>query len=84
MILGIVDRSFWEIILQIQELEISIKRIQARIRFLRKNILKNQNLKVTIESLKQKINNLLQSEDDWLTVYYSEARYLPKKANHYH
>lgn len=51
-------------------------------RFLRKNILENHNLKVKIESLKQKINNLLQLEDDWLTVYYSEARYIPKRVNH--
>lgn len=51
-------------------------------RFLRKNILKNHNLKVKIESLKQKINALLQLEDDWLTVHYSEARYIPKRVNH--
>lgn len=73
---------FGEINLQIQELKTNIKRIQARMRFLRKNILENHNLKVKIESLKQKINNLLLLEDDWLTVYYSEARYIPKRVNH--
>lgn len=77
-----MDRSFWEIILQIKELKIKIKRIQARMRFLRENILNNNNLKVKIKSLKQQINTLLQLEDDWLTVDYSEARYIPKRANH--
>lgn len=71
-----------EINLEIQELKTNIKRIQAEMRFLRKNILKNHNLKVKIESLKQKINALLQLEDDWLTVHYSEARYIPKRVNH--
>jgi prefoldin subunit 5 len=73
---------FGEINLQIQELKTNIKRIQARMRFLRKNILENHNLKVKIESLKQQINTLLQLEDDLLTVDYSEARYIPKRANH--
>lgn len=76
-----MDESFWDVALQIQELKTSIKMIQARIRFLRKNILNNHNVKVKIELAKQKINTLLQLEDDWLTIEYSGYNYVCNRIN---
>ena len=68
-----------------QELEIRIKRIQARIKLFRKKINHNQHLNQSnislyqnlIQSAKHRINTILQIEDDLLSIEYSEYIDIP-------
>lgn len=77
--------------LNAQDLETQIKKTQALIRNWRKIMLKNRNLNALakikynhlIHSAKQKINTLLQEQDDWFSIEYSQARYIPSKKRNY-
>jgi hypothetical protein len=77
-ILGIVDGCFFGgFLMRIQEIRNEIKRVQANMKKLKQSHCHNKAL--TLYLYKQQICRLLQLEDDWQSIYYSQARYIPTR-----
>ena len=68
---------FGGFLMRIQEIKNKIKRVQANMKKLRQSHCHNKAL--TLYLYKQQICSLLQLEDDWQSIYYSQARYIPTR-----